>query len=107
MISKHSSDGFRNALEGIEIKNLVQGNKTMLLKFKLEAGRVIPMHAHPHEQTGYLLEGELQFTIAGEVTKVTAGDSWCIAGGLEHEALVLKDSVALEIFSPLREDLLP
>ncbi len=106
MISKHSDDGFRNAFEGIQVKNLVQGDKTMLLKFKLKAGSVIPRHAHPHEQTGYLLAGELQFTVAGDVMKVTAGDSWCIAGGLEHKAVALKDCIVLELFSPLREDLL-
>lgn len=107
MISKHSDDGFRNIFEGIKLKNLVQGDKIMLLKFVLEAGSIIPMHAHSHEQTGYLLEGELEFTIVGEVSVVTTGDSWCIAGGLEHRAVALKDSVVLEIFSPLREDLLP
>ncbi len=107
MISKHSDDGFRNAFEGIKLKNLVQADKTMLLKFLLEAGSILPMHSHPHEQTGYLLEGELEFMIAGEVSVVTTGDSWCIAGELEHKVVALKDSVVLEIFSPLREDLLP
>jgi quercetin dioxygenase-like cupin family protein len=35
------------------------------------------------------------------------GDSWCIPGGAEHEAQVLEDSVAIEVFSPIREDYLP
>ena len=32
------------------------------------------------------------------------GDSWCIQKNISHQAEVLKDSIALEIFSPPRED---
>ena len=35
------------------------------------------------------------------------GDSWCIPGGVEHGANILEDSVALEVFSPVRDDCLP
>jgi len=38
---------------------------------------------------------------------VAPGDSWCIAGGVEHGADVLEDSVAVEVFSSMREDYLP
>ena len=35
------------------------------------------------------------------------GDSWCIGGDVEHGAEILEDSVAVEVFSPVREDYLP
>ena len=35
------------------------------------------------------------------------GDSWCIPGNVEHRAEVAQDSVAIEVFSPVREDYLP
>ena len=34
-------------------------------------------------------------------------DSWCIPGNIEHGAEILADSVAIEVFSPVREDYLP
>ncbi len=34
-------------------------------------------------------------------------DSWCLKGGVEHSAEVLEDSVAVEVFSPVRKDYLP
>jgi quercetin dioxygenase-like cupin family protein len=35
------------------------------------------------------------------------GDSWSIPGGTQHGAAILQDSVAIEVFSPVREDYLP
>ena len=35
------------------------------------------------------------------------GDSWCILAGVEHGAVILEDSVAIEGFSPVREDYPP
>ena len=32
------------------------------------------------------------------------GDSWCIPKNIVHKAEIQEDSVALEIFSPARED---
>ena len=39
--------------------------------------------------------------------EVEKGDSWCIPGNTEHSAEILKDSVAIEVFSPVRKDYLP
>ena len=107
MFTPSSRSGYKEALPGIRFKALAHGERTLLAEFHLKKGGVIPRHAHPHEQTGYLVSGSLRFTI-GEATHVAAaGDCWCIRGGVEHEALVLEDSVAVEIFSPVREDYLP
>jgi hypothetical protein len=35
------------------------------------------------------------------------GDSWNIAGDVEHGATAVVDSVVVEVFSPVREDYLP
>jgi quercetin dioxygenase-like cupin family protein len=35
------------------------------------------------------------------------GDSWAIPGGIEHSAEILADSVAIEVFAPVRSDYLP
>jgi len=32
------------------------------------------------------------------------GDSWAIKGNLEHGAEIKEDSIAVEVFSPVRED---
>ncbi len=36
-----------------------------------------------------------------------AGDSWAIPGNEEHCAETIEESVAVEIFSPVRDDYIP
>jgi len=103
----HSVDGYRKVLPGIRMKTLSYGERTLMTEFLLEQGSTLPLHAHPHEQTGYLVRGHLRLTIGSEPNDVRPGDSWCIPPDAEHGAQILEDSVAVEVFSPVREDYLP
>ena len=107
MFSKRNSSGYKQALEGIKIKTLVFGDKTLFTEFLLNKGSVLPKHVPPHEQAGYLLSGRIRLSIGEETFEAEPGDSWCIHGSVEHGAEILEDSVAIEVFSPVREDYLP
>lgn len=107
MFSHHSNDGYIPASPGIERKTLVTGDKTLLVEFRLKKGFPLPRHAHPHEQTGYLVSGRLRLAVGDELCDLLPGDAWAIEGGVEHGAEVLEDSVAIEVFVPVREDYLP
>lgn len=107
MFTPSSASGYREALPGIQRKTLAYGAKTLCAQFHLEQGSLLPRHSHPQEQTGYLVSGALRLTIGAETYEARPGDCWCIPGGVEHEAQVLADSVAIEVFSPVREDYLP
>ena len=107
MFKRHDDAGYRESLRGIRQKTLAYGQKTLMVEFRLRKGAVLPAHGHPHEQTGYLVSGRLDLTIGGETRRQEPGDSWCIPGGAEHGATAIEDSVAVEVFSPVREDYLP
>lgn len=92
---------------GVRFKTLVHGERTLLAEFLLTKGRVLPRHSHPHEQSGYLVSGRIELMIGGDRFDVRPGDSWCIPGGVEHEATIIEDSVAVEVFSPVRTEYLP
>jgi len=100
-------DGFVDALPGIRRRTLSFGDVTLMCEFRLRAGFPLPAHEHLQEQTGYLVRGRLRLTIGGETHDVSPGDSWSIPGGVPHGAEVLEDAVAIEVFSPVREDYLP
>jgi quercetin dioxygenase-like cupin family protein len=101
------SDGvFTEILDGISIKTLVHGAGTLMTEFRLRRASILPEHQHPQEQTGYLVTGRILLRIGGQSREMTPGDSWCIAGNVPHGAEILEDSVALEVFAPLREDYL-
>ena len=107
MFTKKTDNGYRTARPGVNFKTLAFGDRTHLTEFHLAGGTIIPEHAHPHEQTGYLVSGRLTFTIAGEVFDAEPGDGWSIPGGVGHRVVVLEDAVVVEVFSPVREDYLP
>ena len=107
MFQKHSEDGYDLASAGIKRKTLVYGERTLMTEFVLRRGSVLPAHAHPHEQTGYLVEGRILLSIGTEQFDMQPGDSWCIPSGVEHGGEVMEDAVAVEVFSPVREDYLP
>jgi quercetin dioxygenase-like cupin family protein len=102
-----TSDGYKYVLDGIRMKTLVYGAKTLMVEFRLAKGADLPAHQHPHEQTGYLVSGRIDLTIDGCVHPVRPGDSWCIPGGATHSAKIHEDAVAVEVFAPVREDYLP
>ncbi|MCW8859336.1 MAG: cupin domain-containing protein [Deltaproteobacteria bacterium] len=107
MFLKKSFAGYLPAIDKIDMKTLVYGEKTLMSEFHLRKGALLPRHSHPHEQTGYLLTGKMEMTIGNETFTVESGDSWCIPGQIEHNVRVLEDSIAVEVFSPVREDYLP
>lgn len=107
MFTRSSNEGYREVLAGIGQKTLVHGDRSLLVEFRLQQGAMLPLHSHPHEQTGYLVAGHIRLTIGADVHDVRSGDSWCIPGDVLHGAEIVADSVAVEVFAPLREDYLP
>ena len=107
MFSHHSSNGYTEILKGLKIKTLCHGPSTLMTEFQLEKDAELPEHSHPYEQTGYLVKGKIRLTIDGVASELVPGDSWCVLTNVIHRAEILEDSVAIEVFSPVREDYLP
>jgi quercetin dioxygenase-like cupin family protein len=106
MFSKHINEGYKEALPGIMMKTIVYGEKTLMTEFLLQKGSNLPSHEHIHEQTGYMVSGKMLLTIGDETYEVTTGDSWNIPSNVPHEAQVIEDSIAIEVFSPRRDEYL-
>ena len=107
MFVQATDQGYLDALPGIRRKTLSYGAATLMSEFRLKAGSPLPMHEHPQEQTGYLISGRLRLTIGEETREMGPGDSWSIPRGVTHGAETLEDTVAVEVFSPVRKDYLP
>jgi len=75
MFYKREMKGYLSAIEGVKQKTLVYGDKTLMTEFVLEEGSDLPIHSHPHEQTGYLVSGKLKMFIGEEIFTVEPGDS--------------------------------
>ena len=84
MFRKKDTAESRQLVEGVELSTLVHGEKTLMGQFKIAKGSEVPMHSHPHEQTGIMISGKLRFNVAGEIFEAETGDSWCLPGGVER-----------------------
>lgn len=82
------------------------GEKMLFSHVTLEPHAVVPMHSHPHEQGGIVIEGDLEFTIEGEGTRtLRAGDMYVALGNVPHMAVAGPNGcIALDIFSPVRQE---
>jgi quercetin dioxygenase-like cupin family protein len=104
---KAGKEGYLQAMTGIRRKTLIYGESTLMTEFLLEKGADLPMHSHPQEQTGYLVSGHMVLTIGENEYDILPGAAWLVPGDVMHGATILADSVAVEVFSPVREDYLP
>jgi quercetin dioxygenase-like cupin family protein len=107
MFSKRSAEDYKDPLPGVKLKTVAFGDKTLMTEFLLARNATLPDHAHPYEQTGYLVSGHIIMKIADHTFDTLPGDSWCIPMNVIHGAQILEDSVAVEVFAPVREDYLP
>ena len=81
------------------------GGQLMLVVVDLDPFAEVPLHSHPHEQAGTVLEGEIAFNIAGERKLLHPGDLYIIPKNVEHSASTNEIGArVIDVFTPLRED---
>lgn len=99
-------DARKREFKGISLDVLAIGKKSMITKFHFKVGDKLPLHSHPHEQSGYIISGKIRFKIGEQDEILQAGDSYSILGGTIHSAEALEESMGLDFFVPPREDYL-
>jgi quercetin dioxygenase-like cupin family protein len=80
------------------------GNSMSFGCVELEAGSIVPMHIHVHEQITYIIEGELDMVIGGEDCALRAGMYYVIPSNTPHSAIAKTACKVIDAFSPVRED---
>jgi quercetin dioxygenase-like cupin family protein len=85
-------------------RQVVHTERLTIALLKINNGAVVPRHSHENEQVTQVLSGSLLFKLPdGDVT-VDAGGVLVLRSHLPHEVHALEDSVALDVFTPRRED---
>ena len=81
------------------------GSSMMLSLVEFQPHAVVEEHSHPHEQMGWILEGQVTFFIGGEEKTLGPGEAYRIPGGVKHRVVTLdRPAKVLDIFHPVRED---
>jgi len=85
-------------------RRYVSTDRVTIARFELKRGGVVARHSHENEQVTSVLSGALRFKFDAQEVIVRAGDVLQIPRWLEHEVDVLEDTVAVDVFSPVRQD---
>ncbi|MBI5303293.1 MAG: cupin domain-containing protein [Chloroflexi bacterium] len=75
-----------------------------LSSWQIDAGAILPEHAHPHEQISIVLEGEFTFTLVGETRTVRPGSVIVIPANVKHSGKAITPCRFMDVFYPARED---
>jgi quercetin dioxygenase-like cupin family protein len=87
---------------------LAVGEKCMMMINSVEPGLPTPPHSHPHEQLGFLIEGEGDLYIGEEKRHIVAQCTFVAHSNIPHnfDATGSRPAVLIECFAPPREDYL-
>jgi quercetin dioxygenase-like cupin family protein len=85
-------------------RKMLHGGTMTVARIRLRKGAVVPTHSHANEQISMLESGALRFVISGEERVLHAGDAVVIPPDAPHMVEALEDSLAVDLFSPPRED---
>jgi quercetin dioxygenase-like cupin family protein len=91
-------------LNPLVTRQAIHGSTITVARLTMKKGCIVPTHSHVNEQITTVEEGALLFVTPDERIIVRAGESLCIPPNIPHAVESLEDSVALDIFSPVRED---
>ena len=85
-------------------RKVIHGRNMTVARIRLQKSAVVPLHTHPNEQITMLERGALRFVIAGTERILHAGEVLEIPPDAPHLVEALEDSLAVDLFSPARED---
>jgi quercetin dioxygenase-like cupin family protein len=89
---------------GVLRRTLATTDRTMLCEFTLTSGAAVATHSHPHDQLGYVVSGQLEFTLGDQTRVCGPGDTYAVPGDVPHSAVALSDCLLVEVFTPPREE---
>jgi quercetin dioxygenase-like cupin family protein len=78
----------------------------MLVRVKLPEGFEGDIDQHPEEQISYIEKGIVEFEVNGEKNRMIQGEVQYIPSNVTHRVKVIEDCVILDVFTPIRKDLL-
>ena len=90
---------------GVQRKIMTYDANLMMVKVAFEMGAIGAAHSHPHTQMSYVEAGVFTITIGDETQTVRAGDAYYIPPDVWHGAVCVEAGVLIDIFTPMREDL--
>jgi len=85
-------------------RQVVHGTQSTFSRWALRAGTSVPLHHHVNEQITWIISGRAEVLSGGQTHELQAGEIMVFAPNVEHAFTFLEDTVAIDLFSPARQD---
>jgi quercetin dioxygenase-like cupin family protein len=85
-------------------RQVIHGDNMTVARVYLKKGASVPEHSHYNEQISMMEQGSLKFVLAGVEKILKPGEILRIPPHVPHSAEALEDCLAVDLFSPPRED---
>jgi quercetin dioxygenase-like cupin family protein len=99
-------DTWEAAEPGVRRRILQAQGRLMLMEVQFAADAAGYVHSHVHEQISYCIAGKFEYSLDGRVHVLSAGESIYVPSNARHGAKALEAGTLIDVFTPLREDLL-
>jgi quercetin dioxygenase-like cupin family protein len=97
---------WEDAEAGVRRRILQAQGRLMLMEVRFAAGAAGYEHSHVHEQISYCIAGRFEYSLDGRTHVLAAGDSIYVPSNARHGAKALEAGSLIDVFTPVREDLL-
>jgi quercetin dioxygenase-like cupin family protein len=94
----------KEQLNPVCARQVIHGETLTVARLYMSKGCLVPVHHHHNEQISMVDQGRLKFVLDGQEIVVKAGEVLRIPPDVPHSAEALEDSIATDLFSPVRED---
>ncbi len=94
----------REDLSKTTTRRVIHSGRMTTAQIQIKKGGVVPRHSHENEQISHVLAGSLLFQFDDREITARAGDLVEIASHEPHRVEALEDSLAMDVFQPVRQD---
>jgi quercetin dioxygenase-like cupin family protein len=101
-----NSSLWEDAEPGVRRRILQAQGGLMLIEVQFAAGAAGYEHNHVHEQISYCVAGRFEYSLDGRAHVLSQGESIYVPSNARHGAKALEAGTLIDVFTPVREDLL-
>jgi quercetin dioxygenase-like cupin family protein len=91
-------------MNSLVTRQVLHGASITIARIGIARGGAVPTHAHINEQVMNIISGRLKVIVDGVEMVLDGGSSLVIPPNVPHSVEALEDTVAVDVFSPVRED---